>query len=171
MNMATALCQKYHHDLIDFRVKIDLLFAFAALDDEGNPEGPALKLHGLPARGIARKISLKDRSKGMGDCEISIDGHWWHGANEEEQQALLDHELQHFEVKVNRAGVELRDDLGRPQIRIRPHDYEFGWFKCIAERHGMASAECAQAEKIKRQAGQLFWPDILDIGKVSARAA
>ncbi len=34
--------------------------------------------------------------------------------------------------------------IGRPQLKLRKHDVEVGWFKCVAERNGAASLERIQ---------------------------
>lgn len=141
-----------HEELRDAEPKIDLVFA-----SNDDPDKRPLKLHGTTAYAIARKIGLKDRAMGRGDCEIAIDLGWWKEAGELERRALLDHELYHFAVDLGK-----RDDLGRPVIWIRKHDFQFGWFKHIAERHGSASVERKQAGLIMMNAGQQFWPEILD---------
>ena len=53
-----------------------------------------------------------------------------------------------------------RDDLGRPILQLRMHDFEVGWFKEIAARHGEASQERQQAHAVMQDSGQYFWPDI-----------
>ncbi len=154
------LCRfETHQPLLDAKVKIDYVFAHPS--KEG---GVALKYGGVQALGIARKLSLKDRAMGRGDCEVSLDGNWWKDASEKERAALLDHELHHFSIALGEKGLE-RDDLGRPKIFIRKHDFDFGWFKIIADRHGAASIERMQARKIFSDAGQFFWPEI--VGAVS----
>jgi hypothetical protein len=165
--MANEVLCKYetHQPLLDAHVNVDFVFAYANVDpDTGLKIGYALKLHGRECTGIARKIQLKDRVKGMGDAEISLDGDWWEQANDEERRALLDHELHHLMVKIDKRGL-VRDDIGRPVIVMRPHDVEFGWFKVIAARHGMASQERQQAAIMMSDAGQYFWPQIFEIVK------
>jgi len=94
---------------------------------------------GVKALGICRKIPLKERALGRGDAEICLDGEWWKDAPEPEQRALLDHELHHIEVKIIE-GAMACDDLGRPLLKIRKHDYELGLFTIIAQRHGRHSS-------------------------------
>lgn len=160
--LATKLLNEYdsHKPLVACEVKIDFVFAYCDCDDKGRPLNDALTKGGLKALGITRKIALKDRALGRGDAEIALDGDWWKKANENEQAALLDHELHHVAVKFDKVGNPQFDDLGRPQIKLRKHDIEFGWFKCIAERHGAASQERIQAKSMMDMAGQFFWPDL-----------
>lgn len=148
-----------HKSLLDARVKIDYVFARAKINDNGEKTGDALRLHGVKALGIARKVKLKDRALGRGDAEIALDGDWWKEAPAKERKALLDHELNHLTVKLDVRGF-VRDDLGRPVITMRFHDFEFGWFTIIAHRHGIASQERKQAQTILDGAGQYFWPTL-----------
>lgn len=155
------LCEfESHKPLLDARVTVDYVFAFADIDEKTNaPVGNALSKNGTKALGICRKIALKDRALGRKDAEIAIDGDWWKDAVDEERRALLDHELHHIAVKIDKRGL-VRDDLGRPVIQLRQHDYEFGWFKVVAARHGNSSMERLQAAEIMCDAGQYFWPAI-----------
>lgn len=158
-DLAQAILLEFesHGPLLDARVKIDFLFAFADLDKHGMPRNNALVHNGVKALGLARKLPLKQRAMGRGDVEVSLDGDWWKEASEAEQKALLDHELHHFCVMVDSRGI-MRDDLNRPRIQLRKHDFEFGWFSIIAERHGDASQERKVAQAIMDRAGQYFWP-------------
>lgn len=151
-----------HKPLIDARVKVDLVFAYGDRDDKDKILNDALRKNGCKALGVARKLPLKDRAMGRGDAEIAIDGDWWNDAAVDEQRALLDHELHHFSIKLDKSKRPMFDDLGRPLIALRPHDFEFGWFKVIAERHGIASQERLQAKQMMDNGGQFFWPGIFD---------
>ncbi len=71
------LITKYHQELAEAEVKIDYIFAFAELDKEGEKKAPAIMHGGYRALGLARKLSLKDRVMGRGDCEIVLDGDEW----------------------------------------------------------------------------------------------
>lgn len=149
-----------HKPLLDAKVKIDLVFAYPEYDEKtGDPIGDALKHHGIKALGITRKIGLKDRAKGHGDAEICLDGEWWKDASYKEKAALLDHELHHISVKIDKRGI-VRDDIGRPAIALRKHDFQIGWFKIIAERHGEFSQERMQAKSAMDNMGQYFWPSL-----------
>lgn len=149
-----------HKPLMDCEVTVDYVFAFSDKDENtGEPLNDALTKNGVRALGIARKIPLKDRALGRADAEIAIDGDWWNGASDKQRRALLDHELHHLSVKIDKRGLVL-DDLGRPVIVLRKHDHEIGWFKIIAARHGEHSQEQIQAARMFEDAGQFYWPDI-----------
>lgn len=161
-DLAASILSQYetHKPLVSCGVKIDFVFALPDCNDHGDPINDALTKNGIKALGICRKLSLKDRALGRGDAEISLDGDWWAKASGDEQAALLDHELHHIEVKADKAGNVQYDDLGRPQLKLRKHDVEVGWFSLIAERHGLASQERIQAKRIMDVEGQFYWPDI-----------
>lgn len=160
--LASTILSKHesHKPVLGAKVKIDLVFAYPDYDEKsGEPIGNALQKNGCKALGITRKIALKDRALGRGDAEISLDGHWWERADINEQEALLDHELHHIAVKIDKRGL-VTDDLGRPVVQLRKHDAEFGWFKIIAERNGKHSIEQQQAKVLMDECGQSYWPDL-----------
>lgn len=139
---------EFHPALRDMGVSVDVLFATAERDRNGDPKGPALTHNGYPALGMASVTDSKSRAKGLSDCEIVLDGDRWYTLSDREKLALLDHELTHFELKVDRNGVPLRDARGRPMLRLRRHDRQFGWFDEIARRHGEHSVEVQQAHEL-----------------------
>ena len=140
-----------HHDRLSMAgVTIDLLEARSELDEEGEPNAPALRHGGYEALAIARVVSHRDRVKGCADASIEIDGHWWEEASVQERKALVDHELCHLEVVYEDLDEEIpkRDPGGRPKLRIRKHDRQYGWFDEVAERWGTASQEHQQARQM-----------------------
>lgn len=160
--MANEILNRFesHSPLVKNKVKFDFVFAHPSVDENGEPTGDAIKKHGRKALGLCRVINLKDRTMGRGDVEILLDYQWWlNEASEQQQAALLDHELHHAEVKM-KDGQPKRDNLGRPLIRLRKHDVEIGWFDIIALRHGKHSQERIQAKKLSDDVGQLYWPDL-----------
>lgn len=158
---AGILCEfESHQPLLNSKVSVDYVFAFPDRDENGTAIGNAITKGGQKCLGLCRKIPLKDRAMGRADAEITLDGDWWAGAKPQEARALLDHELHHIAIKIDKRGV-VRDDLQRPVLQMRKHDYEFGWFKVIAERHGLYSQERIQAKLMADEAGQYFWPQFL----------
>jgi len=140
-----------HPELLNFKVRIDWLIAYAPVDDDGNKTGPALTAKGLAALGVCRIVNYRDRVKGMGDVEISVDGDWWHDPERTHNQrlALLDHELEHIEVCIKSEGITDRDAAGRPKIKMRKHDFEVGWFHNVAERWKHEALEVQQAQELR----------------------
>ena len=160
-DMASEILAQFetHQPLIDAGVTIDFVFAFGNRDDNGELVGDAITHHGVKALGLCKKVKLEDRALGQADARIVLDADWWPTAPEAEQRALLDHEIHHIMVKVDKRGL-VRDDLERPVITMRKHDVEIGWFKAIAARHGLNSQERIQARIVMAASGQYFWPEI-----------
>lgn len=142
-----ALVRKYHPELEKAKVRVDLLFV--ADPDAADKEAPkpVLSHHGVPAIAMARIVPLKDRVKGSGDGEILIDMARYEEMDPAERDALLDHEMEHFEVKTKEMKPKL-DTHGRPTLKIRKHDYDFGWFESVAKRHKENSVEVGQAHRL-----------------------
>lgn len=154
-----ALQQRFYPDHVAVELTCDVVFV--DLDDADAEETtPALKLHGYPCDAIVRIVSVKDRAKGLADIEIQIDRRRYQGMTPEERDALLDHELHHVEIKKDRHQKPQVDGCGRPKLKMKLHDHEFGWFTEIARRHREASAEVQQARRLMDRAGQFYWPDL-----------
>ena len=142
------------------KVKVDYVFAYGDLGEDGELVTDAITHNGHRAYGLCKIISLKDRAKGNGDVEILIDHDYWANLPEPQQRALLDHELNHIQVCLTKAGTMKIDDLERPKIAMRKHDIEVGWFSSVAQRHGRNSIEQIQAREIFETKGQLLWPHL-----------
>lgn len=147
--------RRYHTDLCNMKLRVDALLVHAPLDAEGCPAGPALTSSGgYPALAKVKVTPLKDRVLGRGDCEIMLDGDRYPKWNDDVLRCLIDHEIEHLEFTGN------VDDIGRPKLRLRPHDVEFGWFDAVARRHGDHSCEVRQAKGFfgNRSLRQLYMP-------------
>ena len=101
-----------------------------------------------------------------------IDDFAWERLSNQRREALIDHELQHLALSMIRprkangfASGLRRDDLGRPALKIRPHDWALTGFRGVVERHGEASIEALQFADFRSEFGQLnlFGPDVLGI--------
>lgn len=129
---------EYHPDLVEADVHVSAILAY---NDKTHP----VKAGGYPALACIKNISLKDRIKGMADAEITIDAEAYKAMNELQQKALIDHELYHLEVQRDKDDNIKTDDAERPKLRMKKHDYQFGWFREIALRHKQNSPEVLAA--------------------------
>lgn len=150
------LVERFHPELGMAEVTFDLMYVSRSDDDEGKK--PVLTLHGVACLAIARIVPLKERAKGCSDAEILIDRDRFTDSTLEQQDALLDHELNHFELVRDADNCIKTDDHHRPKLKMRPHDYDFGWFTAIAARHGKASFEVQQARLMFDQDGNRLFP-------------
>lgn len=153
------MIDSYHSDLRDAGVTFDVLFAWAPKDENDDPKGPAIKVNGRAAQACIRQTNLKERAAGRADVEITIDALAWDERGPSKRDALIDHELTHLEFKQDKTGGIKRDDLHRPVFKMREHDFEVGWFKDVAERHGSEAIEVEQAAVLMDpETKQIFFP-------------
>jgi len=133
---------------------------FSVLMVEKNGSGPAISSGGYPALAQVRKQSQQARASGGADVLLEIDAKRWAEMDGNQQIALIDHELHHLETvrDDDEANGFKLDPQGRPVIKMRKHDYQFGWFSAIAERHGLNSPEVTQARMMWDEDGQRLFP-------------
>ena len=134
--------KKNHGDLHAEGVTITALIA-------RSEEGPAIKVRGCEAAGCIRITGLAERTMGIGDAVMTLDGERLDSWSSRRLQAVIDHELRHLVLsKSKKTGAVQRDDPDRPKLKIRMHDVEFGWFARTAELYGDDSYEVAQVREI-----------------------
>ena len=155
-----SMAGKHHPDLVEAKAKIECLIARREGAKGEKVGGPAVRVNGYPCAAKIKINGLSDRTEGKDDATITIDEESWAKLTPDQRAALIDHELNHLIVM--RDGDEenapvLRDKWGRPRMRLRKHDHQFGWFNDIAERHGDASPEIIQAKKFADEFGQLYF--------------
>ena len=141
--------RKKYYDYLE-SVTIGALFVS---DEDGVP---CLEHQGYPAAAVCRIVPTRDRAAGLPDVLIIVDTATWQGFNAKRKAALIDHELYHIEPVI-KDGQQKFDAQDRPKLKIRKHDYHFGWFDEIANRHGAASIEVSQAKLIIDLSGQLYF--------------
>lgn len=134
-----GVTEQYHGGLHDAGVTVDVLLAYAACDQNGDPRGPAITDRGTPALATIRVTALKERALGLGDAVMILDGNRIDEWSDAELVAVLDHELSHLELN-----PEKRDDLDRPKLKTVPHDMTIGGFELVARRHGQDAPEVQQ---------------------------
>ncbi len=148
------LVKVFHSDLHNAGIKVDLI---SVADDDPDVED-ALKVRGIPAYACVRVVDIKGRTMGRGDAEIVLDEGKWLTLPDATRDAVLDHEIEHLELQVNPKSKKPKLDCrGRPKLKIKLHDAEFGWFNSIARRHGAASIECRQASLLFLTHTQTFF--------------
>lgn len=152
-HLCRQVMRDWHPKLVEASVRVELLVAYGKVNEDGEIIAPALKHHGVRALGVCKIIPIQQRVLGLGDVLILLDGDEWPEMGEDEQLALLDHELTH--VDLVQATVQL-DDAGRPKLRMRQHDRDYGWFDSVAQRHGLASSEVRQGRRLFESAGALY---------------
>ncbi len=133
-----------------------LCILMAHSDEEGEP---AVKCHGYPAAAVISVIPIKQRVDKRADAEIVIDAANWEDLDEPKRRALLDHEITHLEIKTDKHGAVEVDDVGRPKLKLRLHDFDFGGFRSIARRYGEDAPEVIAARHFREDFGQDVLPE------------
>jgi len=168
--MVQHALEQYHSELHKMGVTIDVMVAHAQDSEESDCH--ALKRSGYPIDAKIQVTSLVDRARGIADAKLTIDAYEWNRISDKMKAALIDHELTHLvlvEIKPTKAnGFETgwkRDDLNRPKLRSRPHDYELAGYREVIERHGQHSHEAHQFAAFRDEFGQLnmFGPSTIQI--------
>jgi hypothetical protein len=118
---ASTVAYSHHPMLIDAGVTIEYL------------EGDELTHNGYPAAATVRIMPEPDRAAGCADARITIDKESWASYTEDERRALISHEMTHIMpilAKPSKDGTcpdkYKRDNLGRPKLKMRKHDYSGG---------------------------------------------
>jgi hypothetical protein len=157
--MLAAIVKEHHPGLHDAKVKFDVVFCYAERDGNNQPKNYALKHRGKRCLGVATILPLIDRVMGRADAQVKIDADWWakDTTTDEQRNALLDHEVSHFQVKKDEVDAPMVDDLGRPRLEMREHDWQISGFKDVAVRWGAASPEVAEARELQELAGQILF--------------
>lgn len=146
--LVRRVMEKYHPDLFEIGVTVSTLRAFSS-------SGDPLKSKGYPADADIRVSSLEDRARGMADVKMRIDGARWEDMNREARVALIDHELEHIQVVPDKdTGNPGLDDLGRPKLTCRAHDWEIGGFDAVVRRHGENAPELRALRAAESRAAQ-----------------
>lgn len=152
--------EKWHPHLRDSAAKVAVLFASAP--NGGDP----LKSGGYPALAQVRVVPLRQRMFCDHDAEIAIDYGRWSELTDDEQDAVLDHELSHLlvvDAKYHKEQIDngeevevLRfatDDIGRPKLKLQPADWNGGdGFYEVVRRHGESAVELLNARRCHENA-------------------
>ncbi len=147
---------EFEPDLAAKRVTVAFLFARGETTDAGHYKPPLVK-KGVRAIADVKINSYADRVEGKSDATIRYDVEQWDQHSDAVRRAVLHHELHHLMLQMGEYGVKT-DDAGRPMLKMRPHDFEVGWFKDIAAIHGHNAVETHQAGLLLDDAGQMLWP-------------
>lgn len=148
LEQVNRVMHRYHGPKEEAGVTVNVLMALPTVDGEEEPTGPAITVNGYKALAKIKILGLKDRVAYGFDAEMVLDADNWELCSDEQQNAIIDHELSHLELMVDDDGGIKRDDADRPRLRMRKHDYHFGWFADVAHRHGENSLEVRQAREM-----------------------
>ncbi len=160
--MAASILERHHPELrINAEDPVRICILMASNEDKESNE-PAVKCHGYPAQAVISIIPYKQRVDKRADAEIIIDEQNWNGLTEPQQRALLDHEITHLEFQTDENAMVKTDDVGRPKLKLRLHDFDFGGFRTIARRYGTDAPEVQAARAFEKEYGA----DVLQLNEL-----
>jgi len=166
MQTVHEIMREHHKELVIADVRVLVLMAFGPVDSDGKKTGPAITSGGYTCAGTMQRLSLKNRVISGHDALMTLDGDRFDEWPEKAQRALIDHELMHLAVQWERApdleqgieeGIPKYDDIGRPKLATRLHDWQLGGFRDVAQRWGKWSFEREEAKKVQNEHGQYLF--------------
>ena len=133
-----SMISGYYGELLECSVTIGILFAHPS---SKSPDKPAIMVHGIQVYSTIRLINLKDRVAGLPDVQLILDGPYWSDrtTTEANRTEIIDSQLYRLEVKRDKSGGIITDDLGRPVFRLKRPDYALSGYDAIIRRHGAGS--------------------------------
>lgn len=118
-----TLIHDHHDHLLDANIEIQ----WKRLNNP-DPDGHVLL-------GKMCKTSERGRQLHGWDAILMLNDEYWETMDDEQRVALLDHELCHLALAVDKDGFPRSDGHGRKMYRIRKHDLEE--FRDVVRRHGL----------------------------------
>ena len=146
----------YHAELKQYDVKIMAIMAFGPRNEEDVITRPAIRKNGNACAACIRVLPLKERLVKHADAEMTIDGDKWEEYNDDIRIALVDHELSHLDIKLDKDGNLKKDSLKRPMLGTIRDDIVYWGNSHIAERHGENSIEVINAKALKEKFGEVL---------------
>lgn len=140
--LLAGLVTAHHDDLADARIALAWNMSWKS-DTDGH-----LKL------GKCKKASDLDREFAPFDFVILLLRSFYEDArvSDDQRRALIDHEISHATVRLDKDGDPVQDERGRTVWRIRKHDVEE--FAAIAERYGCWKRDLEEFARALRRAKQ-----------------
>lgn len=120
-----------------------------------NDTGDAVTLHGWPCQAVIKINNLENRTAGLADARMIVDANRWERKSAGERRGLVAHELHHLDLIRHKQGQVKKDDMDRPRLRMRKHDWELGGFDTIAERYEADAPEVQVAARIWKRLDQM----------------
>src|SRR5690348_4498506 len=98
-------------------------------------KGTKQDVDGRIVLGRCVKVSDLHREFFNADFIVVLNREYWDAFSDAQRLALMDHELCHAAIKLDKNGQEMYDEKDRQVFRTRKHDLEE--FREVVERHGL----------------------------------
>jgi len=103
--------------------------------------------------GQAKVLSAFERFETGAELAVIVNGDIWDTLTNHQKEALVHHELCHFEQMTNKEGEPKYDDNDRPMYKIVGHDLEE--FSAVVKRYGLWMEDVKQLVKAADEHRQL----------------
>lgn len=150
--------EAYHAELKELNVRVGVILVSPPKNAEGEPTGAAVTHAGHEVLATVKLTTPADRVFSPYDAIVRIDQERFDLMIEEQQLALLDHELTHLVVRRDDDGHPLLTEDLRPKLALKPDDIFVTGFAEVAERHGEHSVEVRTMRGLQDRFGQLLFP-------------
>lgn len=142
-----SVMAKHHHILHSNEVTVDVGFAVPATKD-GEKVSDPLKCGGVAVPAIIRVNGQKQRAKGWGTADLTLDPDRWHELTEAQQEALVDQQLTRLQpIRDSQNGLKMTED-NHLALRIRPYDIVIRGFEEVIRRHSADAIEAMAIQEV-----------------------
>lgn len=142
----------HHSRLIEVSARVSITFV-RAFDKDDEPI-PSLKFAGANAVALVKLVSPERKLRIPFDAEIKIDGYLWDELTELSKDALIDHELNHLQVKTDANGVPILDDQNNAKLKLVPDDFVLTGFFNVIRHYGENANEYQSVSRITESVSQ-----------------
>ena len=133
-NVLTDILTDYHNELLNACVNVGIIVVRKeGKETESMPAFP-------PALARVKITSRKNRLHCEHDAIIEICHFRWNSLTLAGQKALIDHELTHLVPMVKDEEI-VKDDLGRPRLKMRKDEIDLTAFTEVIARHGAEATD------------------------------
>ena len=139
--LADRMMGSHHAELAAEKVRVAVLMVMPPVNKDGDKIGPAVQQGGVEATAKIKVASAGERVLADVDAIMEIDGERWGTLSPKTQAALVDHELEHLIVQVDKKGLTRRHPDGVPVLATQPDDWHLTGFESIVKRHGRHALE------------------------------
>lgn len=153
-------------DLVEANVRVGAVFAYPALDKDGDPKGPAMKKDGRQVLSKIKTTGEEDRAAGAPDVTITLDAKEWERLEDEHDAreqlaAFVGDRLEGIVVEREETPGMPRtiktNDQGRPKLHIKPYDYVVHGWRGSTVKFGARSPAKKQAREFHDTCGNLLF--------------
>ncbi len=141
MAVLNRMMADHHRRLAAEKVRVAVLMIHPPVNKDGDKIGPAIKHAGVEVAGRIKVATARERVLAEVEAIMEIDAEFWDTLVIESQAALIDHELEHLVILIDKEGVTRRHPGNLPVLATQPDDWMLTGFRSVVDRHGAHALE------------------------------